>query len=201
MNAARIVIFAKAPIPGMAKTRLIPALGEVGAARLAHKFLLATLDEAVAAGVGDPELCVTPPPDDPRWQSFLAKGGTSRTDQGDGDLGERLARAAKRVSLAGENIVLIGTDCPALDRDRLRAAAAALRKFDAIIHPTFDGGYALLGLRSYDPSIFEGIRWSGPVVAADTISRIHALGWTLFVGETLQDIDEPEDLAAMGDMQ
>ena len=198
MRRTRIVIFAKAPVPGQAKTRLIPALGEIGAARLAHRMLLATIAEAEGARLAIPELCATPHPYDPEWQPFLAKAEIRYTDQGEGDLGARLARAARRITLVGENILLIGTDCPALDRHRLRAAAEALLTHEAVIHPTLDGGYALLGLRRFDPSLFEGIGWSGPEVAADTIARIEALGWSLAVGETLRDIDEPEDLEAAG---
>jgi uncharacterized protein len=199
MRRTRIVIFAKAPVPGTAKTRLVPKLGEIGAARLAHKMLLATIAEAEAARLAIPELCATPHPYDPEWQPFLPKAEIRYTDQGQGDLGERLARAARRVTLVGENILLIGTDCPTLDRHRLRGAAEALVTRDSVIHPTLDGGYALLGLRRFDPSLFSGIAWSGPDVAADTIARINALGWTLSTGETLRDIDEPEDLEAMGE--
>lgn len=198
MRRTRIVIFAKAPVPGSVKTRLIPALGEVGAARLAHRMLLATIAEAEAARLSIPELCATPHPYDPEWAPFLPGAEIRYTDQGEGDLGQRLARAAKRVTLTGENILLIGTDCPALDRHRLRAAAGALAAHDAVLHPTFDGGYALLGLRRFDPSLFAGIGWSGPDVAADTTARIAALGWSLHLGDTLRDIDEPEDLEATG---
>lgn len=198
VRRTRIVIFAKAPVPGNVKTRLVPALGEIGAARLAHRMLLATIAEAENARLSIPELCTTPHPYDPDWKPFLPKAEIRYTDQGDGDLGERLARAAKRMIRVGENILLIGTDCPALDRHRLRAAAEALLTHDAVIHPTLDGGYALLGLGRFDPSLFAGIGWSGPTVAADTIARIEALGWSLHVGDTLRDIDEPEDLAAAG---
>jgi hypothetical protein len=200
MRATRIVIFAKAPVPGRVKTRLIPALGEVRAAQLAFEMLQATVAEARAAGLGTPELCATPHPDDPSWQPFLPAAHVDLADQGEGDLGERLARAVLRVVGAGENILIIGTDCPALDRQKLRAAASALATDDAVIHPTLDGGYALLALRRFDASLFQGIVWSGPTVAADTISRIEALGWPLFVGETLRDIDEPEDLTAVGEL-
>lgn len=198
MRRTRVVIFAKAPVPGRAKTRLIPALGEIGAARLAHRMLLATVAEAEAARLAIPELCTTPHPYDPEWRPFLPEAEIRYTDQGEGDLGERLARAARRVTLTGENILLIGTDCPALNRIRLRAAAEALASHDAAIHPALDGGYALLGLRRFDPSLFTGIGWSGPHVAADTIARVEALGWSLHVGETLRDIDEPADLEAAG---
>ena len=198
MMPVRIVIFAKAPLPGEVKTRLIPALGETGAARLAGEMLRATIAEAMAAGVGTPELCATPHPDDPQWRPFLPGAEIRMTDQGNGDLGERLARAAERVISAGEAILLIGADCPALDRHKLRSAAAALAACDVIIHPALDGGYALLGLSRFDASVFEGIRWSGPTVAADTIRRIGALGWPLSIGETLRDIDVPTDLDALG---
>ena len=194
----RIVIFAKAPLPGQAKTRLIPALGAERAARLAHRMLLKTVEEAVAAGLAIPELCTTPHPFAPEWKPWLPPDGPRLTDQGEGDLGERLARAAKRVILTRERILLIGTDCPELDRQCLRAAAAALHDHDAVIHPAHDGGYALLGLRRFDATLFSGIAWSGPTVAAETTARIEALGWSLHVGEPLRDIDEPADLVAAG---
>lgn len=196
----RIVIFAKAPVPGQAKTRLIPALGAEGAARLAHQMLLTTVEEAIAAGLAIPELCTTPHPFDPEWKPYLPPEGPRLTDQGDGDLGARLARAAKRVILTRERVLLIGTDCPALDRHRLRAAAEALDTHDAVIHPAHDGGYALLGLRRFDPSLFSGVAWSSDTVAAATVERIEALGWSLHIGETLRDIDEPADLPATGAM-
>jgi rSAM/selenodomain-associated transferase 1 len=194
------VIFAKAPVPGRAKTRLIPALGEIGAARLAHRMLLKTVDEAVAACLAIPELCATPHPYDPDWAPFLPQAQIRFTDQGEGDLGERLARAAKRVLLLGEKLILIGTDCPALDRHTLRASAAALAEKDAVLVPATDGGYVLLGLSRFDPSLFEGIGWSGPDVAADTLARIEALGWTVSIGDALTDVDEPADLAAAEDL-
>jgi hypothetical protein len=200
MRRTRIVIFAKAPVPGQAKTRLAPALGEIGAARLARRMLDRTVAEAEAAGLAIPELCATPHPFDEAWQPFLPASQIRYTDQGGGDLGDRLARAAKRVTLTGENILLIGTDCPALDHDRLRAAAAALGSHDAAIFPTEDGGYALLGLRRFDPSLFADIAWSGPTVAADTVARVRALGWSLWTGDTLRDVDEPDDLALVQDL-
>jgi rSAM/selenodomain-associated transferase 1 len=120
------------------------------------------------------------------------------TGQGAGDLGERLARASARVIEGGENVLLIGADCPGLDATRLRQAAASLEDHDAAIHPAEDGGYVLLGLRRFDPSLFEGIAWSTSTVAAATAALIEALGWSLDVRSTLCDIDEPADLDAAG---
>ena len=180
----RIIIFAKAPVPGEVKTRLIPALGAKGAAELAERMLAATCREAVAAAVGPVELCLSGVP-------VGIPAGVGVTDQGEGDLGERLWRAAARADLP---LLLIGTDCPGLDRHRLRAAAESLRDHDAFLHPAEDGGYALLGLNRLAPSLFADIAWSTDTVARDTVARVTALDWSLHVGETLRDIDEPEDL-------
>lgn len=191
----RIAIFARAPVPGSVKTRLIPALGAVGAARLAQRMLADTVDHALAAGLAATELCATPHPDDPSWAGHLPPG-VHLSDQGVGDLGQRLGAAALRVIHGGERVLLIGTDCPALDAHRLGEAAAQLESHDCVIHPARDGGYVLLGLARYDPSLFGDIAWSTDTVAATTIARIRALGWSLFVGDTLNDIDEPADLDA-----
>lgn len=189
----RIVIFAKAPVPGKVKTRLIPALGAEGAARLATQMLERTLEEATAVDVGAVELCSDPAPDDVVWDRYRDKADLV-ADQGPGDLGERLACAARRVIDEGDRILLIGTDSPDLDRVHLRNAANSLDEFDAVIHPSLDGGYALLGFSRFEPSLFEGIAWSTDQVAAQTIARIEALGWSLHIGETLRDIDVPADL-------
>jgi hypothetical protein len=185
----RIVIFAKAPVAGRVKTRLIPALGAEGAARLAGEMLERTLEEALATGHAV-ELCGEP--DATEW--LEPRPGLALTAQGEGGLGERLARAAERV-LREEPALLVGADCPELGRDRLRAAAAALEDHDAVIHPAHDGGYALLGLRGFEGSVFQGIAWSTSAVAEQTMRKIEGLGWSLQVGETLRDIDEPGDLA------
>ena len=194
MTATRIVILAKAPVAGAAKTRLIPLLGAEVAARLARSMLAATVAHAIDAGLGTPELCVTPDRDDRAWVGMLP-GGVAVTNQGTGDLGERLGAAAGRVIERGERVLLIGTDCPTLGAARLAAAAARLADHDAVLHPAEDGGYVLLGLKRFDRSLFTDIAWSSATVAQVTIARIAALGWSLFLGETLRDIDEPADLA------
>ncbi len=190
--ATRIVIFAKAPVPGRVKTRLIPLLGEAGAAQLARKMLADTATNSFSAGAANVELCATPHPADPSWVEQLP-AGVKLTDQGEGELGQRLERAAKRVVDSGERVLLIGTDCPGLDGARLAEAAFRLESHDAVIYPAEDGGYVLIGLAVTDRSLFTDIAWSTDTVSATTIARIRALGWSLFVGDTLCDIDEPAD--------
>jgi rSAM/selenodomain-associated transferase 1 len=189
----RILIFAKAPDSGKVKTRLIPALGAEGAALLARQMLETTLAEAAASGVGPVELCTDPDPESPAWKD-LTRTADEVSAQGGGNLGARLARAARRTIELGESVILIGTDCPGLSSQRLRVAAERLDHHDAVINPASDGGYVLLGLSRFDPSLFKDMAWSTPSVAEQTIARIERLGWSLHVGETLHDIDEPADL-------
>lgn len=189
----RVVIFAKAPVPGAVKTRLIPALGADGAADLARQMLGETLASAAAAGNLRVELCASPHPDDPAWIDVLPPG-LERSDQGQGDLGERLAAASARAIRDGERVLLIGTDCPGLDAARLRAAASHLDRHDVVLYPAQDGGYVLLGLARWHESLFRDIAWSSDSVAAETEERVRALGWSLHRSEPLRDIDDPADL-------
>ncbi len=194
MKRVRIVIFAKAPVPWFAKTRLIPVLGAQGAADLARRMLDHTVAQALAAEVGPVELCVTPSPMESAWRTLAIPTSVTWSDQGDGDLGERMARAARRVIGANESVLLIGTDCPALDAALLRRAAAFLQRVDATLTPTADGGYVLLGLNRFHASLFEAIAWSSDSVAAETRLRVARLGWTIQDNPTVHDIDEPDDL-------
>jgi rSAM/selenodomain-associated transferase 1 len=170
------------------KTRLIPALGAEGAAALAREMLERTVEEALATGLAV-ELCGDPEAAD--W--FPPTAGLALTGQGEGGLGERLSRAAARVLDEGPAL-LVGADCPDLDRARLSTAAEALARHDCVLHPAEDGGYVLLGLRWFDSSLFDGIAWSTDMVAAETVRRIERLGWSLLVADMLRDVDEPRDL-------
>jgi uncharacterized protein len=194
MIPVRILVFAKAPVPGRVKTRLIPALGEAGAARLAARMLDLALEHALEAAVGPVELCTSPAPGAAEWAAVRLPPGIEMSDQGDGDVGERMARAARRTTESGEAVLLIGTDCPDLTAARLRVAAAQLASHDAVLHRAEDGGYPLLGLRVFDASLFDDMPWSTPAVADLTQERLAALGWKVWVGDTLRDIDEPADL-------
>lgn len=194
MKPIRVVIFAKAPMAGFAKTRLIPALGAQGAADLAKRLLEHALHQALESQIGTVELCVTPSATYTVWQAMCLPSGVRLTDQGEGDLGERMARAAERVIAAGESILLIGTDCPQLDAAQLRRAALALQHTQATLVPAFDGGYVLLGLTQFDSSVFSGIAWSTESVTCETMARLKRLDWHVKTLATLHDIDEPSDL-------
>ena len=198
MKTIRTIIIAKAPLAGFAKTRLIPALGADGAARLATQMLHHTVNTAFEANmdatIGAVELCASPAPHDRVWRQYNLPANLQWSAQGEGDLGERMARVASRVVSAGESVVLIGTDCPAIDTAVLRQVAEALIDNDACMIPTFDGGYALLGLNRFDASLFTNIAWSTETVANTTIERVHKLNWKCKLFPKLHDIDETADL-------
>ncbi|GGB51264.1 hypothetical protein GCM10011502_25470 [Oceanisphaera marina] len=194
--STRIIIFAKAPVAGRAKTRLMSVLGAEGAARLARHMLTSTVDACLGAAIGPVELCMSPSLNHPEWADINLPLALELSHQGEGDLGCRMARAAHRalVDHGAQQVLLVGTDCPQLSPELLRHSARCLSSLDAVLHPTRDGGYALLGLRQFNPHLFTDMPWSTPQVAALTQTRLAALGWRYQRAEQLQDIDEPQDL-------
>ncbi len=197
MNArlgSALVVFARAPVPGQAKTRLVPALGAAGAARLAERMIEGTMAHALAAGFQHVELCVTPDASHPAFARVTAQHRVPVGLQGEGDLGARMARALERTLAHHERALLVGTDAPSLDAARLREAAAALATHDAVFVPALDGGYALVGMRRPAPALFDGIAWSTPHVMAATRDRARAAGLRWVELDPVPDIDEPPDL-------
>lgn len=193
MQRCAVIVFAKAPRAGYAKTRLIAALGAEGAARLAERLLQAALEHALDADLGPVQLCVTPDGNHPAFIA-AARRGIIVTEQGDGDLGARMARAFERVLALQPRALLIGTDAPLLDATYLRAAAAALDDADAVFGPAADGGYALVGLKQPAPQLFVDMLWSHDRVMAQTRERLAAAGLRHVELPVLYDIDRPADL-------
>ena len=192
----RIVVFAKAPQPGLAKTRLASALGADGAAALARRMLLHALEQALAAQVGTVELCMSPGPTAAEWRGIALPAGIACSDQGHGDVGQRMARAVDRVTATkGQAVLLMGTDCPALTAERIVQTAQELARHDAVLVPVADGGYVLIGLHAPCHAIFSDMAWSTRTVAHETLQRLRADARNMWVAPSLHDIDEPADLA------
>jgi hypothetical protein len=194
MSGCAVIVMAKAPLPGFAKTRLVPALGADGAAALAARLLDHAVAQALAAGLGAVDLCCAPGPDHPAWRALAGRHGLVLSDQGDGDLGLRMRRALDRHLRRGTAALLFGTDVPALDAATLRRAAAALESHDAVFVPAHDGGYALVGLRRAAPSLFEHVPWSTDRVMAITRARLAAAGLRHAELPAVHDIDDAADL-------
>lgn len=192
-----LIVFAKAPAAGLAKTRLIPALGPEGAASLAERLLEHTLQQAWALPVAHLELCVSPDDQHPAFGRACEApgGGLHLTLQGEGDLGQRMHRALSRVLSIHRRALLIGTDAPALDASILEQAEQALELTPAVFVPALDGGYALVGLTRPVPELFLDMTWSTPQVMQDTRTRARKIGLPLTELSAVPDIDEPADLA------
>lgn len=189
-----VIVMAKAPRPGLAKTRLIPALGADGAALLAARLLDHAVAQAVAAQLGPVQLFAAPDTFDPAFAALALRHGLHLHDQGEGDLGQRMQRAFAAVLADGAPALMIGTDAPALDAPMLRAAQTALLDHDAVFVPAHDGGYALIGLHRSAAWLFEGMPWSTAAVMATTRQRAAAAGWRIAELAPVHDIDEPADL-------
>ena len=187
-----IAVLAKAPLPGFAKTRLIPALGAEGAALLQARLVEHAVATACAARIGPVTLWGAPDESHRLFQAIGARLGVALARQDGGDLGERMLAA---VAAADMPVLVIGTDCPALTADHLRAAADILRGgTDAAIIPAEDGGYALIGLRAPARTLFSEMRWSVPSVMEETRRRLRDLGMRWQEPVTLWDLDLPEDI-------
>ncbi len=187
-----LAILAKAPIPGRAKTRLIPALGPEGAARVHARLLRDTLEVACAAlPPGRITLWTALDHAHPLFLELAERHGITLRAQPEGDLGERMHCA---LAQAGGPAMVIGSDCPALTPALLGTCAERLQDHEAVCLPAEDGGYALIGARRPDPRLFEAIAWGTERVMAETRQRIAALGWRLACPATVRDLDRPEDL-------
>lgn len=184
---------ARAPIPGEAKTRLIPKLGAGGAAKLQAWMLQRTVAMALAADVGPVSLWCAGDPAHRDFALCRALGDITVQVQTPDDLGARMLEALRQTALP-DGALVIGTDCPALDIGHLRDAARALRENDAFAIPAEDGGYVLLGMTHPSPELFADIEWGSARVMAQTRQRLAALGWKWSEAARLWDIDRPEDV-------
>jgi len=196
LERAALVVFAKAPQPGRVKTRLVPLLGEQGAARLHARMIEGTLRLAAQARFARVELHCAPHARHRIFAALARRHSITLRTQGCGDLGARMLRACQRALRTAKTVVLIGTDCPILRTADLRAAARALQGGnDAVLSPAEDGGYALIGLRRVSPRLFSGIEWGTGSVLQQTRVRLRELGWRWRELRVVWDVDRPDDYA------
>lgn len=183
---------AKAPIPGLTKTRLIPTIGAHAAAVLQERLTERAVATALAANVGPVTVWCAPDPGHVAFRELVMRHKVALKRQPEGDLGARMLAAM--AANTGPTLV-IGTDCPALTPVHLQATAAALRKADVVLIPAEDGGYVLIGTRVAQPGLFAGMTWGTATVLAETQARISQLKLTAAELAPLWDIDTEDDLA------
>lgn len=193
--ACPVLVFAKAPLPGQVKTRLIPMLGKAGAAILHKNLLWQSLATASSAGCGPVQLWCAPSAEHPFFKLCGRKFRLGLHDQCEGDLGARLSHAFEHALSGASSALVIGADSPSLRPDDLRRAADALQQgADAVIGPALDGGYVLLGLQRHTPELFRDIEWGSNGVLHQTRAKLLELGWSWDELPERWDVDRPEDV-------
>jgi uncharacterized protein len=191
--AIAVCLFAKPPVAGRAKTRLVPLLGPAGAARLARAFLADSWRTVTALPWALPVLAVTEARS--RYRGLRSPRGARVWRQGPGDLGARLERVFTRGLRACPAVIAVGADTPGLPAHLLEAAGRALHQgCDAVVGPAEDGGFYLLGLRRCPADLLAGLPWSVPATLRATVARLKQAGLRPRTLPRWFDVDRPADL-------
>ena len=195
-----MLIMARAPRPGAAKTRLEPLLGPTACARLQSALIRHTAGWAASAVA---RTCVAFTPADAQAElAPLVPPDTSLVAQRDGDLGARLTHACAHVFDGRGPLVVVGTDAPLLGPDHVRVAERELRRGrDACLIPALDGGYTLIALARPAPEVFAlpPEAWGGPRVLEWTLRALRRAGLTHALLDPVGDVDTPRDALALRD--
>lgn len=196
LRTVPVLVFARAPVPGRCKTRLIPRYGARGAAALHRQLVRRTLRTAIDAKCGPVQLWTAPSSRHPFFVALSRLHGLSLHRQHEGDLGHRMSRALAQTLAAGAPAaVLVGTDAANLVADDIRAAAAALlRDADAVLQPASDGGYVLIGLRRKAGSALTGVHWSTGRELRQSRARLIQRGLRVALLPERWDVDHPRDV-------
>lgn len=191
---ARILLFAKAPVPGQVKTRLIPSVGAQRAAEIYRTLLERVIDQATRE-IAPVEIWCAPDTRHAVFRAVAANPSITLWVQTTGDLGQRMAHAARQALARSEMVLLIGGDCPGLKAEHLRRALTWLDAgVDAVLGPAEDGGYVLLGMRRMNRQLFCDIPWGTDQVLNITRQRLAQLDWSWRELEPLWDLDRDADL-------
>ena len=190
-----LIIFTRYPEPGKTKTRLIPVLGDVGAANLQKQMTEQTILQVkelqkitsvsfeVRFTGGNLE----------KMQNWLGND-LGYQFQGEGDLGARMERSlVNAFNQKAEQVIIIGTDCPDLNSQILATAFEQLKNFHLVLGPAIDGGYYLIGLQQPIRELFMNIPWGTAQVFAKTVEIAQKLNLSRGYLQPLADIDRPED--------
>ncbi len=190
-----LIIFAKAPVPGQVKTRLIPALGAEGATDLYRRMLHRTVVTACQANIGTIELYCTPDTGHREFRALSRRYSLVSYPQRGPDLGSRMYQAMARALRRNTKVILVGCDCPQIEvNDLIQAEASLTPTCPLVLGPARDGGYVLIGARKLDSRLFSDMPWGTAGVLTLTRQRARQLGWQLHELRMFQDIDRPEDL-------
>ncbi len=193
-----VICFCKHPEPGMVKSRLAKTLGDRRAANIYKILLNKTLlnitqnNQATNSKIF---LYCYPDIKHPFLSKLESNYPVTLKQQSDGDLGEKMFDAIKKHVTNNNSVVLIGTDCIEIDSTYIETAFDALKsgKNSIVLGPTYDGGYAMIGVNEINKSIFENINWSTDQVLEQTIAKLQNLEWPFTCLPKIRDIDRLDD--------
>jgi uncharacterized protein len=193
MITTTIFVFAKPPRPGACKTRLAATIGDRRASALAAAFLLDVWDVVRARPFARAVLAAT----ELDHEAYGMPRDVVMVSQGEGDLGDRMARMLRLGLSETRFAIVVGADCPGIGARCFEDATRVLLSHDAYIAPTDDGGFYLLAVRTCPEGIFDGVPWSAPTTCRATIARMRAIGLSVFVGPPFTDVDDSASLAVL----
>lgn len=199
----RLIIFTRYPEPGRVKTRLIPALGGLGAATVHRQMTEHTLLQVkkLCSANGISISVYFDGNGHQQMQDWLGSDLVYQA-QPNGDLGFRMVRSISEAFQDGiERVVIIGTDCPGLNAELMKKAFYQLLTHDLVLGPAIDGGYYLIGLRYFIPELFFDIIWGTDRVLSQTVEIANKLNLSVAYLPSLADVDRPEDLPVWEQIQ
>ena len=190
---SRLLVFAKSPVLGKVKTRLISLLGEQGVLDFHVASIRLTLEQRAAMQLSPVVLYIKGQM--PAWLTELCQQLSIDVVQQQGaDLGERMLHAATEQLSQARNVVLTGTDCLTLTMDRLTQLYQALEENDAAIIGAEDGGYVALGLTQLSAALFTQFPFGNAQVYQKTVDAMRTLDWRYAELAKTWDVDRPEDI-------
>jgi len=211
--SARVGVFAREPVVGRVKTRLIPELGAERALDLYKAMTTRLMSICMSSELAGIELWVSSNPSQEYFLSICKKQNIYL--QTAGDLGGKMNSAiAAMLSREGvDQALLLGTDCPSIDTEYLHLALSSLAELEreatnedgsgksppaVVLGPAEDGGYVLIAMNRELPGAFQGIEWGSDEVLAKTLAYLQDNGIKYRLLPVLWDVDRPEDLQKLG---
>lgn len=199
----KLVIFAKAPIAGHAKSRMIPLLGREGAAKLHQEItdwlLSKVVDESIADSLYATELWVASDSTHPFFEQCKNRYDIALKLQKGEDLSERQFHAISSSLQESEHVVVIGSDVVSITQYDIQQAFDALEQgYELVIAPAEDGGYGLIGCAKIDAAVFDGIPWGSGQVYVGMVRNLNRLNYNWKQLSNVWDLDRPEDLMRLG---
>jgi rSAM/selenodomain-associated transferase 1 len=200
MRDTAVVIMARVPEPGRVKTRLMPDLTAEQAAGVYEQFLRHLVFRIDQMGFGELIICHDPPDAIDCMRHIVGQETKAGYwPQIPGDLGAKLADAARAEARNRPQVLFLGVDSPDVPDEYLRRVAQLLDSHDVVIGPAEDGGYWTIALRSSIDAgrLFAGIEWSSGREFDQTVAAARRLGYKVGLADRWHDVDRPVDLRGL----